>query len=472
MEDVLERQLAAERYRLAEAARDAAVRGFPSDGIMLGDRARKELAAGDPLAQMLRLQLDLVDRVIPYDVPRQALNVIAQLGITFATDDAERAVEALGMLMVHASVIMTFERLAFEPLIALAEAYEHRRDVQPLRAAGAVAIAVMSQRSSGVVPPPVADYQRALVEALALAIAKGTDDCVIGHELMIDLRGVFTTIAAEVIAGKMPRRDWPIVPMTWGDLRHEHAEEMRDVHDMEQEMLAGMRGRRVEAASLQLQAAAQELELPETSTPEPWAVPDKPQRAVPLGVMLVPPRHAMTQMAPSTPSERHEEARRRPADQRPTFIVTEADRDERIARFGDGSDGAAVFDGARSMTIERPDDRVAAMEYAMHHRKIIDDPASPGDGSGVLELPPGKRYETDAEMRQRIADMFEAKLGPAAISPDICPHCAQPLSEGRDNLLRCDSHTFRRAPGGLLEVSRATPPISRSTRNFPPPRKL
>lgn len=151
-------------------------------------------------ARSMELQYQLTDRATPFETTRQALAVIGRLGVTFTTEDDEHAVEQLGLIMVHAAVIATIEHLAVEPIIALGRDLTKRQDVQPLRAAATLATAA-NLYAMGREP-----RQLALVDGLALAIAKALDDCEIGHGLTIEPFELYRHIGAEVVAGKLSMR--------------------------------------------------------------------------------------------------------------------------------------------------------------------------------------------------------------------------------------------------------------------------
>jgi len=265
-QDEAERQ-ARERYQLLTNARDKAGAGWKlvsttTDANEIEDR-------------VLRMQCRLIDHTIssasvsaiPHRLMGDALQVIGHLGITFGTEDSERAVEALGMLLVHISIIASAERLALPPIIELAGLFSLRSDVQPLHATGALALVVMSTRSPFVMPPPKDAYQLALVQALALSIARGLDDCVLGHELVIDLPELYLKIGSEVIAGTMPRREMPaeLVIQAPDDVQ------LRDVESHTVEELALLRGAKRKVATEALGEALGELakEQRDSDVPQP-----------------------------------------------------------------------------------------------------------------------------------------------------------------------------------------------------------
>lgn len=139
------------------------------------------------------LQMRLADRLRRH--PHQhALEVIADLGRVFDAD-REPAIEALGRLLVHASLLAGYERMAIAPIILLGR--ELTRDSQvsnelPLKAAAMLAHAALDHRQE----------PAAIVRGLAMAIAKAIDDCEIVHELKVDPLELFKIAAREVLDGK------------------------------------------------------------------------------------------------------------------------------------------------------------------------------------------------------------------------------------------------------------------------------
>lgn len=176
------------------------------------ERAASEFTAYDfahanrqPGNAIDELQDQLYVYAIPCDVQRSALAIIEQLGVTFGTDDAERAVEGLGTLLALSAVLATLERLAITPIIELAEIYRSRLDVQPIKASGALAAAVMLVPVLGYERTPIpAEKERriAIVDALALAIAKAIDDVEISHDLAIKPIELLYVVGRELLAGK------------------------------------------------------------------------------------------------------------------------------------------------------------------------------------------------------------------------------------------------------------------------------
>lgn len=140
------------------------------------------------------LQMRLADRLHRH--PHQhALEVIADLGRVFDAEDAEPAIEALGRLLVHTSLLAGCERMAIAPIILLGR--ELTRDSQvsnelPLRPAAMLAHAALDHRQE----------PAAIVRGLAMAIAKAIDDCEIVHELKIDPLELFKIAALEVLERK------------------------------------------------------------------------------------------------------------------------------------------------------------------------------------------------------------------------------------------------------------------------------
>ncbi len=133
------------------------------------------------------------------------LGVIEELGEVF-DDDAEPtdAVDGLGDVQVYAAQLCTANRLAIRPVIALAALYR-RTGVylpNPIAIAGRLAhvIGKNAQNTRGL--GPVEAYRPALVDALAMMIAKALEDCELGHELTVNAAGVFQVIAREVMERK------------------------------------------------------------------------------------------------------------------------------------------------------------------------------------------------------------------------------------------------------------------------------
>ena len=132
------------------------------------------------------LQMRLADRLHRHS-HRHALEAIADLGQVF-DEDAEPAIEALGRLLVHASLLAGCERMAIAPIIALGRELTRDSGVSselPLRAAAMLAHAALDYRQE----------PAAIVRGLAMAIAKAIDDCEIVHELKVDPLELFKVAA-------------------------------------------------------------------------------------------------------------------------------------------------------------------------------------------------------------------------------------------------------------------------------------
>ncbi len=141
------------------------------------------------------LQLRLADRLFRMSSARRALEVIADLGQVFDAEEAEPAIEALGRLLVHASLLAGCERMAIAPIIALGRELTRDSGVSselPLKPAAVLATAVLV---------PAGDLA-GIVRGLAMAIAKALDDCEIVHELKIDPLELFKVAAREVLDGR------------------------------------------------------------------------------------------------------------------------------------------------------------------------------------------------------------------------------------------------------------------------------
>ena len=154
--------------------------------------------------QLDRLQTNMEQRLQPNGMTRQALALIARLGDAFEQPDPEQAVEALGLVIAHAAVIARIGHLGIGPIIDLGVALR-RSEVQPAIAGAKIARAILGR----IGPALTRDMDRErmlLVEALGYAIAKAIDDVEIGHDVEVrDARELFTRIAGEVEAGKLPR---------------------------------------------------------------------------------------------------------------------------------------------------------------------------------------------------------------------------------------------------------------------------
>lgn len=158
-----------------------------------------------------------------------ALKMIERLGVIFDDAlDAERAVEAFGQMMCIAARLVDQRGMSIEPIITLAIALRNRSEVQPMRAPAALALAVTTHghawRTHGL-----------LVEAVALCIAKGLDDCETLHELRIDPVGVFVTVANEEIARDAP---FPAPVPTWDDIESERKALLADAEQADRDVAA------------------------------------------------------------------------------------------------------------------------------------------------------------------------------------------------------------------------------------------
>jgi len=121
-----------------------------------------------------------------------ALAIIEHLSEAFEQEDPERAVTDLGKVCVLAAWLAAAHDLAIAPILALARALTRHPDARTQHAAGRLAKAV-----SGA-PRPAA-----LVDALALCIARGILDCEILYDLEIDIAGVYQTVAGEMLAARV-----------------------------------------------------------------------------------------------------------------------------------------------------------------------------------------------------------------------------------------------------------------------------
>lgn len=150
------------------------------------------------------MQDALYARSIPSSSHHIGLALIEHLGATFGQEDAELAIEHLGMVLAHASVIASMERMTFEPIIGLAAEFRSRLEIQPIAAPGAVAAAITFRSPLAIDrdPPPSVEAQRhAIADALALALAKAIDDVEIGHYVQVNPLELFIVIGREILAG-------------------------------------------------------------------------------------------------------------------------------------------------------------------------------------------------------------------------------------------------------------------------------
>lgn len=136
----------------------------------------------------LQEQLFAVDSLEVWDSEDAALAIIEHMGVTFGTDDAETAVNALGMVIVYASTLAHIHSLAIEPIIELArtmigECAGH--------AAGATELARVTRKPDAI---PVDT-----VRALAMCIAKAMDDVEMIFELAIDPMVTFAATGQRIV---------------------------------------------------------------------------------------------------------------------------------------------------------------------------------------------------------------------------------------------------------------------------------
>lgn len=146
------------------------------------------------------LQDKIRDRALPYNADRMVVAIVACLGETFATEDnPEGAVEALGMAMVHGAALAALNHLAIVPIIDLARVFTTRVGELPIHGVGRLARAVLEAPRA-----TVRAHVIALVDSLALTLAKALDDCEVMHGLCIDEQALFASFASEVLAGRRP----------------------------------------------------------------------------------------------------------------------------------------------------------------------------------------------------------------------------------------------------------------------------
>lgn len=167
-----------------------------------------ELPSNDTDSMQVQLARWQEDRFgnAPTSDPHMALGVIEELGEAFDEDAGpEDSVDALGDVMIYASQLCTRNRLAVGPVIDLAVLYLKANHCHghAIAIAGMLAHVVLKhdQAIRGLGPTEV--YRPRLVDALALTIAKSLEDCIIGHELVIDPHGVLLVVGAEVMQRKV-----------------------------------------------------------------------------------------------------------------------------------------------------------------------------------------------------------------------------------------------------------------------------
>lgn len=159
---------------------------------------------------------------VPTSDAIMALGVIEELGETFDShDNAEDAIDGLGDTCVYAAQLCTANRLAVRPVIALAGIYAATNSgagqLSPIHAAGQLSHVVVKHTQAIRGLGPAEAYGPRLVDALALIIAKAFEDCTFVHDLRIDIAGVFTTIAREVMQRKQGDAMIPAAPHVDGN---------------------------------------------------------------------------------------------------------------------------------------------------------------------------------------------------------------------------------------------------------------
>lgn len=141
------------------------------------------------------------------------LGVIEELGEAFEADDGEKALDGLGDVMVYAGQLLTSNRLALGPVLALAHRREQRGENGGTHngiATGKLAHAVLkrAQKIRGFDNDGL--WRWSLVDALATIIANAKIECELGHDLYeVDIRKVYEIVGREVLA-----RDWVSSPTT------------------------------------------------------------------------------------------------------------------------------------------------------------------------------------------------------------------------------------------------------------------
>lgn len=484
---------------------------------------------GSDSRRLFQLQHRMAQRVMPYDLVRQALLLIGRLGDTFEEQDPERAVEALGLVLVHASIIALIEHLAIGPIIDLGIALRRTDTAEPLRAAAMVARAVMRGRTPESARSPDED-RMALVEALGMAIAKGMDDCEIAHEVEIrDPRELLERIAREVAIGELPRRR-PASGL------YDYAPRDNRPRPMDPERKA--------AALAQLQAAAEQLDAVEIGLvdidgagapiteveldgrrPHAQIVVPRPgladigQACEPAMRETIEERMAHARsfaseylQAPASPSmaevmERelqHAEQRAAADDEFMATVATDGFA-AAITKHKAPVDPATITGLADSMPppevqragiVEVPPRHAMTMvaSAAMAAWRSGPPPGVPETTGGpfwregetpivrgLVDDPDGRRSESDAELRERLkpqgpppgvpyiapATAEEKRLGVSAGT--VCPQCAAPMtSDPRDDLYRCNNgHEHSGRYRAALGA-----PVMRNARQFPPPRPV
>lgn len=348
------------------------------------------------------LQLRLADRLRRHR-HQHALEVIADLGRVFDAEEAEPAIEALGRLLVHASLLAGCERMAIAPIIALGREMTRDSGVSselPLKPAAMLAMAVIGHPH---------DRDPNVVQGLAMAIAKAIDDCEIVHELKIDPLELFKVAAREVLDGK------PVTAVTapavhpdkaalraeaWTELRKASeavvADDLKQVPDGEPVVLSQR-----PPEKCQMCGASGDVQ---DDDPEIWTCANghhvvyctrkawDPDGGRPVNPDVLAAAIMADDLAgAATPEQRaNVEHWYKTPHEMLTGKVTHAELD------------------AAALAIGPP-------TFA---RRIVPDPGNPG-GQGAFgehPWPPDHRWETDAELRERI----KASMSPVSGSPEAC----------------------------------------------------
>jgi hypothetical protein len=180
---------------------------------------------------------------VPTSDAIMALGVIEELGETFDShDDPEGAIDGLGDTCVYASQLCTANRLAVRPVIALAQIYAATNSgagqLSPIHAAGQLAHIVVKHTQAIRGLGPAEAYGPRLVDALALIIAKAFEDCTFVHDLRIEVPGVFTTIAREVMQRKQGDAMIPTAAPVPVDQHHSQGVDLVEARNKALEQLA------------------------------------------------------------------------------------------------------------------------------------------------------------------------------------------------------------------------------------------
>lgn len=120
-----------------------------------------------------------------------ALEIIRHLGTTFATEDPEEAVTALGKVCAYVAIYARFHRLDVEPILDLARAL--------CTQGWPVGRAVNPQSTVAALAMDRGRYAFDVVEALAYAVAKALIDCEMIHDLKIDPCKLLIVVGNEMI---------------------------------------------------------------------------------------------------------------------------------------------------------------------------------------------------------------------------------------------------------------------------------